>query len=205
MQENNAYVYQHRRFDTNEVFYVGISTSKNFKRAFSKDSRSDWWKSIVKKTGYVVDIIYKNISWEQACKYEKNLISMYGRKDLSLGVLVNMTDGGEGILNVSLSTKIVIGEKAKIRHKLKGHPRFGVKHTPETIFLMKRKDLKYLKKYKTSLPGGKNGNAKVVLNLKTGIFYDCCKEAANTTNIKYPYFAAMLNGQKVNKTNFIYC
>jgi hypothetical protein len=123
IKESNAYLYIHRRLDTNDVFYVGIGIEKKFKRAFTTHCRNKWWKNIVKKTGFVVDIIYKNISWEQACKYEINLISMYGRKDLNKGNLVNMTSGGEGALNAIRSEEtrkkmsiIMTGKKKTPEH-----------------------------------------------------------------------------------------
>ena len=96
-----AIVYEHIRNDTNEVFYVGIGEEE--KRAFNKHHRSPYWKHIVNKVGYSVNIIYKDIDWEDACKIEKLLIEKYGRKDLGLGNLVNMTDGGEGGSGVVVS------------------------------------------------------------------------------------------------------
>jgi uncharacterized protein involved in tellurium resistance len=39
-------------------------------------------------------MINVNTIWEEACKKETFFISYYGRKDLGLGSLVNMTDGG---------------------------------------------------------------------------------------------------------------
>jgi hypothetical protein len=41
-------------------------------------------------------ILYENLSWEEACKIEIELIAHYGRKDIGTGILRNMTDGGEG-------------------------------------------------------------------------------------------------------------
>lgn len=89
-----AIVYQHRRNDTGEVFYVGIGDS--IIRAYQKASRNRYWKNIVRKFGYSVEIIYENIPWEDACIKEQELIKYYGRKDLGEGILVNRTDGGEG-------------------------------------------------------------------------------------------------------------
>jgi hypothetical protein len=89
-----AIVYRHRRNDTNEIFYVGMG--KENKRAFSKRDRNIYWKRVVDKVGYSVEIISTDLSLEDACDIECLLISEYGRKDLALGLLVNMTNGGEG-------------------------------------------------------------------------------------------------------------
>ena len=89
-----AVVYQHRRKDTNEVFYVGIGFVKS--RAFSIANRNVYWSNIAKKVGYEVDVLIEGLSWINACEVEKGLIQDFGRKDLGLGPLVNMTDGGEG-------------------------------------------------------------------------------------------------------------
>jgi hypothetical protein len=89
-----AIVYQHRRLDTNEIFYIGIGKTKS--RSKSKKSRNPYWWNIINKTDYIIEILYSSISWEEACEIEMGLIKLYGRKDMGTGVLVNMTDGGEG-------------------------------------------------------------------------------------------------------------
>jgi hypothetical protein len=89
-----AIVYQHRRRDTNEVFYIGIG--KNESRAYKINNRNKHWIHIADKIGWDVDILIEGISWEDACKIEKGMIADYGRKDLGTGQLVNMTDGGDG-------------------------------------------------------------------------------------------------------------
>jgi len=91
-----AIVYQHRREDTNEVFYIGIG--ETLKRAYQKKARSIFWISLTNKHSYTVEILFDNLTWEQACKKEKELIREYGRRDLGLGPLVNMTDGGDGAI-----------------------------------------------------------------------------------------------------------
>lgn len=94
-------VYQHRRNDTNEIFYIGIG--KTEKRAYSKHSRNNYWKRVIKKYGYKVEILKTNLTWQKACTIEIQLIKKYGRKDLKLGNLVNMTDGGEGSMGLIFS------------------------------------------------------------------------------------------------------
>jgi hypothetical protein len=98
-----AYVYQHTRLDTNEVFYVGIGKTKH--RVYSKSDRNKHWHHIVNKVGYSAQIILDGITWEEACEKEKEFIAFYGRRDRGLGTLVNMTDGGEGTLGCPISEK----------------------------------------------------------------------------------------------------
>jgi hypothetical protein len=128
-----AVVYIHKRLDTNEVFYVGIG--KTTKRAFDKSKRSIHWKRVVNKTNYIVTILFENLTWEEACQKEIELIKQYGRADLNEGALVNMTDGGEGSLNVNVTEetrkKIIESNKKrtisdetkkKISEAKKGYP-----------------------------------------------------------------------------------
>ena len=136
-----AIVYQHRRKDTNEVFYIGIS--KNIKRSYSKEYRNKHWNNIVNKVGYDIDILIEGLTWEEACQKEIELIKQYGRRDLNEGALVNMTDGGEGIFNPSDEVRSKISET----HKGKTSSMKGKKHTEET----KRKMTESQKGNKNSL------------------------------------------------------
>jgi hypothetical protein len=93
-----AYVYQHNRKDTGEVFYIGIGSDVGgeYTRAYNKHRRSQYWHNIVDKSGYTVNIILDDISWGEACYTEQYLITYYGRKNKGRGPLVNLTDGGDG-------------------------------------------------------------------------------------------------------------
>ena len=96
-----AYVYRHIRLDKNEPFYIGIGEDKieqeyKYKRAYNQRKRNQYWKNIISKTSYKVEILEEDLSWEEACKKEIWWISFYGRADLGKGPLVNMTDGGDG-------------------------------------------------------------------------------------------------------------
>ncbi len=153
-EENNCIVYRHIRLDKNEVFYIGIAKHKN--RPYeSGNRRSLFWNKIVSKTKYEVEILFDNLSWEQTKAKEKEFINLYGRKDLGTGTLVNMTDGGDGALNPSLSTRLKLAEisrkkvwskesreklsksKSGVNHHMYGlrgdkSPQYGRKHTQET-------------------------------------------------------------------------
>ena len=90
-----AILYRHIRLDKNEPFYIGIGI--DMKRAYEKyKSRNSFWKSIINKTDYRVDILFDDLTWEEACEKEKEFIKLYGRRDLGTGTLINLTDGGDG-------------------------------------------------------------------------------------------------------------
>lgn len=108
------YLYRHVRLDTSEVFYVGIGTKSSrpsyrastlYYRAHSKPDRSAFWKKVTSKTDYEVEILLESDDYEFIKQKEIEFISLYGRRDLNKGTLVNLTDGGEGSLNVVCSDK----------------------------------------------------------------------------------------------------
>ena len=117
-----ATVYRHIRLDKNEPFYIGIGESE--RRAYNKVNRSKHWKNIANK-GYEVEVLFDNITWEEACEKERELISLYGRKDLKTGILVNMTAGGEGTFGYRHT------EEAKLKNRLASlgpnNPQYGKK------------------------------------------------------------------------------
>lgn len=129
-----AYVYQHRRKDTNLIFYIGIAknSNKKYKRAYSTKKRNIIWNSIVSRFDYSVEIIEDNLTWEEACEKEKFWISFYGRIDLKTGTLANLTSGAEGLHNASditrdklrsrmLGSKLSEETKLKMSKSRKGH------------------------------------------------------------------------------------
>lgn len=114
-----AYVYRHIRCDKNEPFYIGIGYNKNYSRANSIHGRNRYWKNIVNKFGYEIQILIDDLTWEEACVKEKEFIKLYGRIDLGLGSLVNLTDGGDGAIGYKhpIESLLKIGEKSKGRVK----------------------------------------------------------------------------------------
>ena len=117
-----AIVYKHIRLDTKEVFYIGIGTQK--RRAYSQYKRSKHWHSVVKKAGHTVELLHEDIDWDTACEIEKELIKLHGRKDLGLGTLVNMTDGGDGRFGAKASDetkkKMSLAKKGRSTPWMKG-------------------------------------------------------------------------------------
>ena len=107
---NNKVVYRHIRLDTNLVFYIGYG---NLDRPYSKKNRNKHWLNITNKTEYEVQILKSNLSIQDAKELEIILVDYYGRQNLGTGILVNLTDGGDGCdgLKHSDETKKKISEK----------------------------------------------------------------------------------------------
>ena len=127
-----AYVYQHIRLDTDEVFYIGIGSDTNgeFVRANNiKDRKNRHWNNIVNKVGYRVEILTDGISWEDACEEERRLIKQYGRVSDG-GVLTNITEGGDGVWGLKQDREL-LDRLSKI-NKGDGNPMWGKKHTKES-------------------------------------------------------------------------
>jgi hypothetical protein len=136
---NNNCIYFHYNPVKQEIFYVGIG---NEKRPHSKQNRNNHWHNIVNKYGYNIIIVEKNLSWEEAVEKEKFYIKLIGRKDLKLGPLVNMTDGGEGNQNIIITKESNI--KRSLAIKGRPQPNRGKKrkgHTEETKEKMKKAKL----------------------------------------------------------------
>lgn len=181
-------VYQHKRNDTNEIFYIGIGTTEH--RAYSKHGRNTHWKNIVNKVGYSVEIITTCDIWSEACQIEQYLIKYYGRKDLNTGILVNKTDGGEGFYKGIHSNET----KLKIANTKKGciSPNKGIK-------MMDKQKVKISISKRNNTPNYK----RVILDTQTGVFYNSITEASEAYCIKRTTLNAMLKGQNTNKTNLI--
>lgn len=106
MHHNNYYVYTHTRLDSNEVFYVGIGKTPpsnkvwqhrtKYSRAYAKSKRHKFWKNVINKVDYKVDIVYETSCEEQVKLKEIELISLYGRRCCdTTGTLVNFSAGGD--------------------------------------------------------------------------------------------------------------
>ena len=187
-------VYQHIRLDTNEIFYIGIG--KTQKRAFSKNNRNKYWHNIVNKVDYKIEILHDNIScWKLACNIEIHLIHLYGRKDLDLGTLINMTDGGDGILN----SKHNLGKKHSEESKLKMSIR--AKQRPPL-------SKEHMEKLKLSRIGSIPKNRRKILQydksnklIQEYLFID---EAANCNKILKTSIINNLNGRSKSAGGYIW-
>jgi hypothetical protein len=96
------------------------------------------WK---KGIDFIEEIMFSDLTEQEAFDFEKEMIKTYGRKNIDTGILTNMTDGGEG--NFGYVSTEETREKLKIvatgKIKTEEHRRnlsianTGKKHTPESI------------------------------------------------------------------------
>jgi len=109
-----AYVYRHVRTDKNQPFYIGIGTDNSYRRSRSKCNRNRYWKNITNCTDYNIDIIFDDLTIEEAKLKEIEFISLYKRISDG-GTLCNITIGGDGTLGYrhSEETKKKIAESNK--------------------------------------------------------------------------------------------
>lgn len=191
-----AYLYRHIRLDKNEPFYIGIGSDTKYKRANSNHNRTKYWKNIISKTEYRIDIVMDNLSWEEACEKEKEFIALYKRK-CDGGILCNLTLGGEGVYGLKHS------DQSK---QLMSIQRKGRKQSEETIIKRAKKlsginNPNYGKKIpdyqKEIIAAAQRGRKKSdlekeaiysktrkkVLDLNTNIIYSSINDAAKVFNV----------------------
>lgn len=89
------YIYTSWHHDTGYpvCFYVGKGSKS---RVSSERGRSVFWWRVANKHGYTNVVVKSELTETEAFELERSLIKSIGRRDLGMGTLVNMTDGGEG-------------------------------------------------------------------------------------------------------------
>lgn len=99
------YLYLHRTLNGIPI-YIGIGTkfygdNENLKLKYSRayaSTRNIFWKRVIKKYGFIVEILLESNDYEFIKQQEIHFIKLFGRVDKKEGTLCNLTDGGEGVL-----------------------------------------------------------------------------------------------------------
>ncbi len=107
----NFYVYVHKKATDGSIFYVGKGIGK---RSHDFKRRNEHWKRIANKHGVIVEIIYANLTENEAFSLEVKTIS-----EIGIASLTNQTKGGEGLSGLIFTDehrrKIGIANKGKKR------------------------------------------------------------------------------------------
>ena len=110
----NFYVYAYIRLDKNTYFYIGKGTGNRYKEHYT--GRNKHFKNIINKVEYEVEILYENLTEDEALDLEVSTIhdlvfnenysiDIKGYNKKSKKHLVNCTWGGEGISGYKYTTE----------------------------------------------------------------------------------------------------
>lgn len=167
------YLYRHIRLDTNKVFYIGIGKNKD--RLKRKTGRNKEWLKIIGETDYDAEILLYSNDRDFILKKEKEFIKLYGRSDLGIGGLCNLTDGGN------------FGNANKEAYKRgEGHPNAIPVH-------LYNKEGDFLCSFKTRIDCAKS----IGIELTT-----LCKCAKTKTSMNEYLFLDEYCGKKIDVTSF---
>lgn len=100
----NYYTYAYLRGD-GTPYYIGKGQGKRLYEKHKRKGQKDFKPKL--KNGSIdknrIIFLKKNLTEEEAFRHEVYMISLFGRKDLKTGILINMTDGGDGVSGSVLS------------------------------------------------------------------------------------------------------
>ena len=217
-----CYVYAHVRKNTNVIFYIGIGSYQKkhkYGRMNNIHNRNIYWKRLVAKANgeYDKKILFDNLTKEEACLKEIELIKKYGRLDLKTGTLCNLTNGGERGYNLSEESR----KKISIKNSGKNSSCFGKTHSLErkikkSISMQGKNNPNYGKKIPTwhkeinrIAQTGKKQSLKTielrvskfrkkVIDLKNNLIFDSITEASIYFNCSNQTITRMVLNNKNN-------
>lgn len=119
---NRFYTYAYLR-ENGSPYYIGKGSGTRLHKKGRREVRPPKDKTRIL-------FLKQNLTEEEAFRHEKYMISVFGRKDLDMGILHNKTNGGEG------SSGLLVSEKTKKKlseiNSGKNHPQYGKPKSKET-------------------------------------------------------------------------
>lgn len=175
-----AIVYVHKKKTDDSIFYIGIGERES--RAKKAAGRSKMWKDVSSAHGWYWQILFNDVTIEEAKRIEIYLIRYYGKRIENMGELVNITDGGDGVFGArhteehkkrisSLHKGKVLSEETK-RKISDAHK--GKKHKEQSKLKMRLAKIGTVPHNKGKKTNKPSNNAKeVILFDKEGIQVEC--------------------------------
>lgn len=142
---NDFYVYVHRRADDNLPFYVGKGRKQ---RAWNFYSRNAYWNNTEKKHGVIVELVFENLTEEEAFQCEVDTILEFKYFDYPL---TNLTVGGDGVSGYKQTPEQI--EKAKASRANSDRWKAGHKASSEKL-----RGRKLSEAHRSAISKGNTGN-----------------------------------------------
>lgn len=174
MEEKNYTVYMHKNKINGKV-YIGITKQepeKRWKNGWGYYTQLIFWRAICKYTfnGFEHIIIERNLTKEEACKKEIELIAKYKSNNYKYGY--NVSSGGDGTNDVKATPEA--RRKNSVAH-LGNQNAKGYKHTIE-----EKQKMRLAKLGKPNIKLSKR-----VMCIETRIIYSSVAEARRNTKINH--------------------
>lgn len=173
-QTKRYYVYRYRVYETKEVFYIGKGCGNRYKQ-LGLHNRGRFFMDMFNTHNCEVQILWKNMTEEDAFALEKLLIAYYKR--FTNNRLANVCDGGEGASGHHWT------EEQKKQIGLRGigekNPNYG-NHWTEA----QKKALREKQQASGRYKGKNNPKAHKVKCIETGAIFDTMTEAAFSIGLK---------------------
>ena len=230
------YQYEDLIFDF-EPFYIGKGIKNRINDSFKEGNyynhitfKSNKINHIIKNGGEVIRYkIYENLTNKESCELEINSIKKIGRKNLKLGPLTNLTDGGDGWTNSTHTEETkdrlreinkeennpmygkhhteVVKEQHSLRVSGSNHPMFGKKHNQETIQKIKDKRNAAVNQAKMSKKSAEFNSKKILQFTLEGEFikeFKSIKEAAQELNLSESLIGKTCRGLVKTPSKFVF-
>lgn len=208
MNRSMYFVYLHRRASDGLPFYVGKGTKY---RERDKHNRSDWWKRVVEKHGYFIEILHQSLDEDTS----KLLEVMEINNHRACGYpMVNRNNGGDGnhgwVPSDETKIKIGIGNSGKspsseTRAKMSA-AHTGRKHTEDSKEKIRLANLKRTKEQ--YLEYGRRGRSKEIhgfFNSNDGSFEICTQaELRDKFNLNASKVCDIIKGRRHHHMGFIH-
>lgn len=115
--DKTYYIYLHRKATNGDIFYVGKGSGN---RAYdtSKKGRNQYWHRVRDKYGLEIEILFDNLTEEEAFQCEKDVIL---ELEYFSCKLTNLTKGGEGPSGVQFTDTQRLNIQKGLREKRYGN------------------------------------------------------------------------------------